>query len=485
MSSALPGISQSISDGALGFGRGFLARDVWIVFGTSQSGTAATLYGPYFDGQACIDEVGDGEGPEMVAWLLQVDKTKPVYFGKVNGSVAGTSGSVTQTGTGPALTPGGAPYFNLSVKVKVVKGGALATATIKVALNGGDYGAETLTAASVTVPRTGLSLGLAAGTYVADEEYTFTTTAPGFVSADLTAVYDVADVAGFKWAFGYVVGQAAGATDTDKATAAATIFSAMSSKLATSATNGRRHNFLLELPDVADNSTGDGLLNTALLSLSQKRITFCYGFCDHISAVSQRKAKRSSGWVLAGRIRVNRLRRNPAAFADGVAPTADTSASITAIYHDENKRPGPGVRFATLRKHEDQTGGFFITNWPTMAAPGSDFTFGPNMRVVDAAADITRPKGLTLLAGEVETYPNPPPAGKTAGTLTEGTAQSIEKLLEAELDKGLVKQGEVISARVTVNRAEVTATTFKVKYKTRLKAWDYAFDVEEELGLEQ
>lgn len=85
-------------------------------------------------------------------------------------------GYLTQTGTGPALTPTGTPVYDRSYVLEVLTGGARGTATFRVSYDGGATWpiASATTAASYAVTDDGLTIGMASGTYVQGERYAWT-----------------------------------------------------------------------------------------------------------------------------------------------------------------------------------------------------------------------------------------------------------------------------------------------------------------------
>lgn len=86
---------------------------------------------------------------------------------------AASMGAVTATGTSPALSLSGVPLFAFSLLVVVTTGGALGTAKFKLSVDGGQSWLlrDQTISASVVVNVLGITLGFAAGTYVAADDY--------------------------------------------------------------------------------------------------------------------------------------------------------------------------------------------------------------------------------------------------------------------------------------------------------------------------
>lgn len=485
----LPEETETFSDGAIGFSAGPAVATL-VIAGVTSLGTASTLYGPYFDAKDIITDLGYGPAVQEGADQLRVSKATAIFICKVNGSVAGTNSSVTETGTSPTLTPSGTPLDKYNWKVLIITGGAVGTSTFQYSTDGGvTYSPVFATAASFVVPNTGVTLGFASGTYVAGDFYTFTSTAPFYSTTDASNAYNAADASATPWDIIWFVGQASGSDDATKASNSAAFFSTYASLLATSETNHHFRTLVMELPDVTDSSGGDSALAAQFDTLSNPRLACAYGFVDVLSPIDQHWYKRSSAGTALARVRVNRLRRDPAAVADGAVPNANTAATRKLSYHDENARQGPGThRFITLRKILGKTDGAYVTNFPMMSAAGSDFKYIQMRRVIDATANVSRAKALNLLSTEIRTYPGAVVGGpstvqgKICGTIVEEDAITIEQELNAEIFKQLTSRGEIISSSVTVNRSDLIQSTQDLRYKTRVKGWTYIKAIEAEFG---
>ena len=96
-------------------------------------------------------------------------------------TIASVASAVTKSGTGPNVTLTGTPTLTASCVIKVILGGAVATATFQYSTDGGTTWSETkTTAATYAIPGTGITAAFASGTYVADDTYSFTTVLPSF-----------------------------------------------------------------------------------------------------------------------------------------------------------------------------------------------------------------------------------------------------------------------------------------------------------------
>lgn len=123
-------------------------------------------------------------------WVSQVPEVGRVLVrqayplpGDVTVVIAGPSGpvtdrpelgAVTQTGSGPALTYEGDPFGEYRIRLEILTGGALGTATGRFTVDGGESFQASFTLPNpgfYLLPDTGLLVTLAAGTYVVGTRY--------------------------------------------------------------------------------------------------------------------------------------------------------------------------------------------------------------------------------------------------------------------------------------------------------------------------
>ena len=177
------------------------------VIGRCSSVATPAVYA--YDSDASIPtELGDGPAVEC-AMAIARESGQRVLVVPCATTVAGSMTAVTETpaGTGPAVTVTGTPNDHFDVVCKIVKAGTIGVAKFRVSLDdGASYGPTLLTAATYLIPKTGVTLNFAAGTYVLDTEYTFTTTEPTPAPADASAAVTVLLASGQK-ASGIIVAQ--------------------------------------------------------------------------------------------------------------------------------------------------------------------------------------------------------------------------------------------------------------------------------------
>ena len=163
------------------------------VVGCSSSGTAAT---PVLISSIAhaIETFGHGPLVEAIATILRYG-AGPVVGCRATASTAGSESAVSQTGTGTAVlsvtTSGARDAYGIRVKItRAAANLAAATAAMQLSIDGGTtYGEETAVPVGgvFTVGNTGVGVTFADGTFVADDVYAITCTAPVFNSANASA----------------------------------------------------------------------------------------------------------------------------------------------------------------------------------------------------------------------------------------------------------------------------------------------------------
>jgi hypothetical protein len=174
---ALPGITMTIEDGALGTLPPNTAGASTKI-GICSRGTPNTLKG-YSDTTTLKNDLGSGPLVEAIAQVLNV-AGGPVYACPATPTTPGTAG-VSGTGGGSTHVGPGSGTVAVSlapdrvIVAKISTGGILATSQVQFSVNGGAYSAPVPTAATIRVPGTLTVLSFAAGTYVLNDTYTVAT----------------------------------------------------------------------------------------------------------------------------------------------------------------------------------------------------------------------------------------------------------------------------------------------------------------------
>ena len=470
-----PQVNVSVTDGAIGT----LPEDTTansIKLGTCSAGTAATLYsfrGP--DTQVVRTTLGEGPLVESVVNHLRHSGGKTVYAWKIAASVAGANGAVTKSGAGPNVTLSGTPNDEYQGIISIVAGGALGVGTFKYSLDGGDNYSPTITipgGGTYAIPNSGITATFAAGTYVAAETYSWTSSAPGYSNSDLGTALDAILARPEPFGFIHAIGQG---TD---GTATATLATTMQSKLATAASAKRWTWGIIECPQV-DKST----LISAFSSFTGDRVIVAGGWEELISEVYSRYYKRPSAWVLAPRvakvpISVDPIRNETDSDIEslqGVLKLVPVGAAASTGYHDETATPGlEAARIASLCSIVGRSG-FYVSNASMMSAAGSDFKYVQHRRVMDRACEVANQRLTKYLGKRLQINP-------TTGYILGAEADKIEIDVGAVLRAALKAPGHVSDVAVVVNRADNLLSDPTLRVKVRVTPVGYARTIEVEIG---
>jgi hypothetical protein len=401
-----------------------------------------------------------------MAQLIRVSKKEHIFV-PVTPDTAGAIGSVTETpaGTGPTLiVSASVPLDSYSLAVKIVVGGAVGTATFKVALDGVNYGPEILTPTGgagvglYTVPGTGIVLDWpSTGDYVADTVYTATCTAPQFVVATANTAIAAARTAGLT--FGGIV-----ILNDVSASATATFATGLSSTLNTlQSTYGRDvHGYLGCLHSATDADVRDASWPTnRLIAL------FARG-CYMTSGVEPGRwvATRSSLWPGVMRAAKERF---SADIGSGqyaaldecsmLAPNGTTRATSEIDATIKLRNYG----FSVLEARNGLSGAYFARGM-TKATPGSLYEDLNVSRVISRAHEV-------LYAG-LQKFVNHDVLLKSTGVLADAEMVAIKGYLQDRAEEALIRPVAHASRVVTtVSQANVISSdrTLNVLQEIQIK----------------
>lgn len=378
---------------------------------------------------------------------------------------AGTLGAITKVGAhaGPTVSDNtSAANDAYELLVEIVLGGAVATATFKYSLDGGDtWSATVVTAATVNLTGSGLSLAFAAGTYVAGNQYSASSTAPTYTAQGLSDAIDVAFESTSAFRMVHVIGYTADASAL--ATAATAVQTIMNAKT-TSA-----YKYAYAMLEGSDDTDTDLVTNTA--SLATNRVAITGGFEEAISTNTGRLYRRPAAWTVVEEIMRRPISVDAGFFAEGFGGVS----GVTDIERDEFRTPLlDAARFCTLRTWVGRQG-FYVTRGRMMAATGSDFSNITHRQVMDAACAIAYDALLNYANKDLL-------VNHATGLLLEAEAQAIEAFVNGKLRAGITAPGHASDVQFIVNRAWDVLTTEKLKGKTRILPKAYARYIENELS---
>lgn len=468
-----PRSTVTLQDGALGLAApetdGIVA-----VLGYCTDGVADTLYD---FSNASPSEVkstlGKGRLAQMVASLMATPNHGPVIAIPL-ASTAGTNSAVSESGTGPAITLSGTPHDDYRGKIRFVQGGARGTATFQFSLdNGTNWSAETVTAATYAIPDTGLTINFATGSdYETSKTASWTSTAPTHSNTQISSALDALKESGRDVGVIGILAANSGATDSDRATAMAATFAAISTKLASLEASYRYTVAVMEAPSpVATDAAGLAAWRSALITagaaLSEKRLVVAAGYCTKASDLDALSYRRSSIFPV-----LERLSQAPIS-EDLGRVLSGTIRGVTSIEHDEEASNALDTfRYTTLRRVSGRQG-FFVTQGNTFASSGSDYSLVQMVRVINAASKTARNKGLDYLNESTV-------ADATTGKIREAEALVIDSDITDVLEAVLA--GHVSGVQARVSRNSDLRTNGRIEIEVLLQPLLYMKDVALVLG---
>lgn len=410
----------------------------------------------------------------------------------VTATVPGGSGSavtVTLDGTNGAWDT----YY---VRVKCTASGTRGTTGIKfqVSLDAGrNYAPDVSlgTAVTYTIPNTGITLNFGAGTMVAGDYWSFSTTAPegnaAGVAAALTALQN-SSYALAGWGGMHFVGVSdgtmaslfqldlGGSPDGTGGLADGDIYT----RLITDARDAHA--------PVAWGGSGEteaswmSALQTSVSATNAKRVLQSAGFYNMPSAYpilgTTYFYRRPLGWALDVRESAIPPQRHAGRVRDGslgniiINPATDPTDGF--IYHDE--RINPGLTSARLCAAKTRVGlqGFFIDQPNLLAPTGSTFTLLPYGNVLDIACDIAFQEAEQLIDSDLRVNPN--------GTLYVNDALAIQNTILAALNTNMTAVGMISGASVIVDQTANVAVTGNVPITITILRNAYVLSVTINIG---
>jgi len=358
---------------------------VLAIIAPSQQGTVNQPAGHTSDRRA-LAQFGHGKLVEFAAIVMSISK-KPVVLIRGQASTAAAFGTVTHTGAGTSVvTASGTPLDDYPVVVKFLTGGTIGVAgiTYQESLDGGTTfsGTKALGAAnSLTIPDSGVTLNLAAGTILANQTEAVQASAAKMTNADILLALEALRVSQYSYEAVLLAADAADATN----------FASLATWL--SARN-------------AEGKFKHGYMNTRFMTSGEAESAFktamdtAFGASSSIdiglgadggyipSPIRSLVLKRPTALFAAARAMAIAISVEPAYVALGpIANLAITDAQGNPRDHNEEANPGlDDSRFITLRTIAGETG-TFINRTRLFSPNGSDYQLLPHARVMNAACE--------------------------------------------------------------------------------------------------
>lgn len=481
---AIPKVVLTLVEGALGIPPE-QTDNVLIVFGYSSIGTVGLIYD--FD-QASPStvkaQIGVGRGPQLVATLLATPNHGPVKFVPL-AFTAGTNSAVSSSGTAPpVITITGTPHDDHSLRVEPIQTGALGVWTLRYSLDydpkypsQATWSAEIVSAATVVLPDTGITLTIAAGTASANNVWTATCTAPTHSNTQITDGIDLVIAAGTDFGWGWVTAANGGVSDAARMTALAATFAAVSARVDLLETAYKYVGFTLEAPSPFDPTTSGGLTTwrsafaSAIAALSHKRMMIAAGYCRRAAdmTITGNAIPRRPIWTVAERLSAMPISTHLGEVKSGAA------RSVVSLEHDEEATGGlDALRLTTMRTIAGRQG-FYVTRGSQFAAAGSDYSATPRLRVINTASKGLRNGALFYLNSKII-------VDSSTGRIREDEAMAIDSDLTSQLDALLVQPQHASSVAARVSRTDAILSTSTLNVEGAVQPVGYGEQIPISLG---
>lgn len=470
---ALPGITNTALDNQLGVTQP--ATSTPHVIGVGSGATLALNTPTLVANQRHWLELtgNDRESPLADAVGYALDNAGgPVVVTRATAGVAAVMSAVAQSGAGPVITedsPTNSPKNTYEVIVEITKAGALATSEYRYTLdNGANWTPSFVTAATIALGTSGISLDMAAGTYVLGERYSFTTTAPHFDATNLNTALTAAQLATatLDWDFYALAGQPA------TAAAGVLLFSALATFLNSESTGPDR--YYRAMMNGGTNNAAATL--TAYNAVNSTRILVAYLTGNAPAPFPVLGRGRATKMPLVNGVLARAAGNLMSTDLAQVAGAQSVGALVgfTSIEHNEFLAESglDAAKITTARTYPNTTG-FFLTNAWLKSAAGSDYEYWQHGRIIDEAMTVVAQQHTQLLHRNFEVK------NDGTGSFTEASAQEIEKIVQRALDQVIGsgardigpttisgKRGHVSEQRYQVDRTNNVLTT-----KTLQASW--------------
>lgn len=339
----------------------------------------------------------------------------PVRACRLTQNAAGTmTATLTKSGSGPDITNNSStPYDWFEVKIKIILGGSLGTATFQYSLDGGrTYNGDNITsAASYTIPNSGVLLTFASGTYVANDVYSGTATGPTYTATEMDTAFTAIKSYELSWDFGCLAGRHA------TAATANTIFGALDTDRTGLNEPAKYRPWIM---DAGGSNVGNTISS---FTATSKHINACYGTVDMTSQAPVSGYTTPAlplyvqGVMYAGKELISTSwARTASGQLVGVA--GYTTEFGSPLSHDEFINPGLDEKKITTARSWPGAG-YYFTRGRVKSPNGSDFTDWHFSRMFSEAHRIVH-EAQTQMIGRSW-------ACKSDGTLVEDEAAAAEQ----------------------------------------------------------
>ncbi len=337
-------------------------------------------------------EFGDGALAEYGAHIMSATQ-KQVLLVRANATGVGAYGTPVQTGAGTSVlavnTATLKPFDDFQVLLTFVTGGTRGTAgiTYTYSLDNGLTASAVQAlgvATSITIPNSGVTIDLGAGTVLAGQTFAVTATGPTMANADLSAALEALRVSRASFE-GILI---AGTTD-------ATMLATLQAWITAREAEGRFYHAYVNtrFRGAAETSAAFKTVLDGIYGAVAAPSVLVGADGGRIPSVlpGGRTFVRPVALAVAARAMAIQISKMPSYKADGpVSGWSITDSRDNLLFHDENAFPGlSDSRFTTFRSFNGSTGVYI--NLPLLFdAVGGDYVFLPHVRVMNRACDLVR-----------------------------------------------------------------------------------------------
>jgi hypothetical protein len=461
----LPGVYPEIQDGGLGIvapsGEGQR-----VVVGVSSQGPVNQVLA-LSDLAAVPGVLGTGPLARAVADQLAYGGGQ-VYAVRAQADIAGSVSADSANPSSPAVTVTGSPLDAYEIVVRIVKEGALGTATFTYSLDGGDTTSQEIaTAATYTLPGTGLTLNFATGTYAAGATYRFRATAPQASVSSVQAAVRAALNTNLQYEY-IQVAQPTGPA----------MWAALGALADEAEANFRYIFFLTET--VPPGQDPDAWVNARLsekASFSHKRVMIVAAWGEVVDTLTGRLEVQSLASRVGARISSQRVHVSPAWVQLGplsgvvqVAPFVDTPFGKQSLFNNAHALALDQAGFTTVYRLIGRDG-WFLVDGRTAAAPTSDYKLVQNRRVMDKATYQVRQALLDFVQWHVD-----PTDLKASLASLLARANTPLRLMQAA--------GEIARGRVVAPPGQDILASQTLRLQIRIVPLGYLREIVMDIGFE-
>lgn len=410
--------------------------------------------GSYARDDLAFGDYGTGPLVEYASYTLQVGK-KPVVLVKGGASIAATYTALTKAIVGTCVPTAGAsvPLDEYEPLVTIVGGGTVGTPgiTYTYSLDGGDSqsGLQALgSATTLTIPKSGVSFALAAGTLLDGDSWYCFTTRPLCNDTDVAAALEALRVTRLPWEGVFV--------DSNFGTGTVGLVDTWAGGLEAV---GQFHFFVLNtrhknqpVPTAETESAYAAAMTTATATSASIRGCVGVDAADYTSTMTGWSQPRPTAMFLVARAALIPIGEDPAYVARGNVPDATISLNGNPRWHDEDLYPNlDSQRLVTLRSFSSPgPQGVYICNANVISPSGSDYLWLQHIRCMNRACSIVWQVLTGQLSIGVATKPADPQTGLVY--IQEKDAARLDGLCNSALATPM--KGQVTAVSSTLSRTD-------------------------------